>query len=69
MPGGRDTVGGGVRDKDDGSGAFVTGEAAGSDLVQVVRGVYGVQVADEGHADTAWEGSGGETALVSHAPR
>ena len=61
-----DTVRGGVQDHDDGSGAFVPGEAAGSDSVQGVQGGDGSRVAGEEHADTAWGGRGGETALEIH---
>ena len=38
VPGGGDTVGGGVRETDDGSGAFVPGAVAGSDSVHRVQG-------------------------------
>ena len=69
MPGGRDAVGGGVREKDNGSGAFVTGEAEGSDSVHVVQEVNVARVADGTHADIAWERSGGWAALGIHGPR
>ena len=37
--------------------------------MQVVQGGDGAWVAGVTHADAAWEGSGGETALETHAPR
>ena len=57
-----------MQEKDDGRGPFVMGEAAGSDLVQGVRGGDGSQVAGGTHADAAWEGSIGDTVLGSHGP-
>ena len=68
MPGGGDSVGGGLQEKDDGRGPFVLGEAAGSGLEQGVRGVDVDQVAGGTHSDAEWEGSGGETVLGSHGP-
>ena len=59
MTGGLDVVLGGVREKDDGSGAFVPGDAAGSDSVHIVWGGDGARVADVTHADTAGELSRG----------
>ena len=69
MPGGGDTVRGGVREQDEGSGAFVPGEAAGLDSAKGVQGGDGSRVAGGSRADTAWEGRGGGTVLGSHGPR
>ena len=69
MPGVRNTVRGGVRETDDGSGSFIPGESVGSYSVNGLREVVGAQVAGRTHADTAWEGNGGETSLVIHVPR
>ena len=69
MPGGGYTVGDGVHEKNDRIGPFVPVEAEGPDSVKGVRGGYGAWVSGRTHADTAWEGSGGETALGSHGPQ
>ena len=69
MTGGRDAVGSGVREKDKGTGNFIPGEAEGLDIVQGVQGRDGARVSGGTHADTEWEGSGGETALGSHSPQ
>ena len=69
MPRDEDAVGGGVWETDDGRGTFVPGEAEGSDLVQGVWGGDGAWAAGGTHGNTAWEVSGGETALGSHGPR
>ena len=69
MPGGGDAVGGGVREKYDGSGTFVPVEAVGLDSLQVVKVGDGDWVADKTHADTAWDGNGDDKALGRHGPR
>ena len=68
-PGGRGAIGGGIREKNDRSGDFVRGEAAGSDSVQGVWGGYGSWVAGGTHAKISWEGIRGKKELVSHVPR
>ena len=69
MPGSGDAVGGGVMEKDDGSGTFVPGEADGLASVQVLWGVDVAWFTGGKHAHTAWAVSGGGTALGSHAPQ
>ena len=66
MPGGGDTVGGGVQETDDGRGTFVLGTTEGAGSVQGVRGRDGAWVSGGAHADTAWEGKGENTELGSH---
>ena len=68
MPGGRNAVGGGIRETDDGTGAFILGEASGSDSVHGLQGGVWDRVDGGTHAATTWEGSGRETALGSHIP-
>ena len=68
-PGGGNSVGGGLREKDDRSGAFLPGEEVGLGTVHIVRRGYGAQVTGIPCADAAWEGSGWETALGNHGPR
>ena len=51
MPGGRDAVRGGVKEKYDVSSTFVPEEAEGSNPVQGVRGVDGSRVAGGTHED------------------
>ena len=68
-PGERGAIGGGIPEKDDRSGAFVPGEAAGSDSVQGVWRGDGARVAGGTHVDIAWEVRRGKTALVSHVPQ
>ena len=69
MPGRGGTVGGGVRDQDDGRGALVLGTATGSDSAQGLQGVDGSWVAGGAHADTAWEGRRGDTTLGIRGPQ
>ena len=69
VPGGRNAVGGSIREKDDGSGAFLLGEAEGSGTVHGVQGVDGARVAGGPSTDAAWEGSWWETELGNHGPR
>ena len=66
VPGGGNAVGGGMREMDDGSGAFLPIEAAGSGTVHRLQEGYGAQVAGGPFADTSWEGSGWETELGNH---
>ena len=66
MPGGGDIVVGGVRETDDGRGPFVLGAAEGKGPVKGELEGDGASVAGGAHADTAWEGRGGETEFVSH---
>ena len=68
MTGGRGAVGGGVREKDDGSRPFIPGEVVGLDSLKGVQVVDGAWVDGGKHSDTSWEGSGGETALGIHGP-
>ena len=69
VPGGGNTVGCGIREMDEGSGAFLLGEAAGLGTVRGVQEGYGDWVAGGIHAYTAWKGSGWETALGNHSPQ
>ena len=66
MTGGKNAVGGGVRETDDGSGAFLPGETAVSGTVHGVRVRDGAWVVGGPSADAAWEGIGWETALGNH---
>ena len=68
MPGDRNTVVGGVWEKNDMSGAFILGEAAGLGTVHVVWGGYGNRVSGGPSVESAWEGSEWETELGNHDP-
>ena len=68
MPGGGDTVGGNVRETDDGRSPFVLGAAEGKGPVQGVGGVDGAWVSGGAHAGSSWEGSIGDKELGSHIP-
>ena len=68
MPGGGDTVGGGVWETDDRIGTFVPGEAEGAGTLQGVRGGDVTSVDGRAHADSEREGSGGGTELGCHGP-
>ena len=68
VTGGGESVGGGVRDTDEGRGPVVQVAAEGKGSVQGARGGYGDGVSDGSHEDATWEGGGGETELVSHGP-
>ena len=69
IPGGGNTARGGVKEKDDGSRAFLPVEAAGVGTVHGVRGGDGARVAGGPSIEAAWEGSRWETELGNHGPR
>ena len=66
VPGGRNTVGGGVRAMDDWCRNFLLGEAECPSTVLGVRVGDGVRVAGILPTDAAWEGNGQEMALGGH---
>ena len=68
MPGGRDLVGGGVRERDDGRWPFLPGSVEGKGAVQGVRGGYVAWVNVGAHMDTTWAGRGWNMKLGSHTP-
>ena len=71
VPGGRQPIGGGIRTKDDGGGADVSGEKKGAGRVRGLREGDGGRVAGIPSDDTAWEGEGGQVGLerISHGRR
>ena len=68
VPGGRNAVGGGTQETDDGSRAFLTGEAACLGTVCGVQGGYGAWFTGSPSTDAAWEGNRWETELVNYGP-
>ena len=69
VPGGRNTVGCGVRAADDGRRAFIPGETACMGTVHVVRGGHDNRVSGILSTDAAWEGNGQEVVLGNQVPR
>ena len=67
MPGGRDSVGGGVWETDDGRGSFLPGAIEGKVAVQGVRNGDGDWFSGVAHVDTTWEGGEVETELGTRA--
>ena len=63
VPGSRQPIGGGVRTKDDGGGADVSGETKGAGRVRGLREVDGGRVAGIPSDYAVWEGEGGQVEL------
>ena len=71
MPGGRQPIIGGVRTKDDGGGADVSGETKGAGRVWGLWEGDGGRVAGMPSDDAVWEGKGKQVELegISHGRR